>query len=206
MRDRWDAFASQTNVSRETLDRLETYVALLRRWNAKINLVSKQSLDDVWDRHILDSAQLWALVSPSAKNAIDLGSGGGFPGAILAIMGAHTGFEMTLVESDQRKCAFLRSVARETGADFKVKTARIEQLADADADVVTARALAPLPALLEYSHGLLATGGRCLFLKGETADREIEDALETWTFDCKRYPSKTDEKAVILSIGDIERV
>lgn len=200
------SFADHTNVSRETLERLEIYVALLTKWNRKINLVSPATINDVWSRHIQDSAQLAEYFTDDVRKVYDLGSGAGFPGAVLAILMHGAGLEFVLVESDQRKSAFLRTISRDTGVNFSVVTARIEELKPDTADLITARALAPLSKLLEYSRHLCGPDGRCLFLKGASAEEEIQDALETWTFDCKRYQSKTDKKAVVLNIGDIERV
>lgn len=201
------AFADQGNVSRETLERLDTYADLLERWTSKINLVSKNTLTQLWTRHFLDSAQLLEL-APEGNTWVDLGSGGGFPGAVVAVIGAELRPEMsvTLIEADQRKAAFLRTVLRETGIRGRVIASRIENLEPLGADILSARALAPLDQLLGFAERHLAQRGRAVFMKGEKADEEIAEALERWRFDCERYVSKTDKDAVILSIGDIERV
>lgn len=202
------AFADHTNVSRETLARLDTYADLLVRWTRKINLVSASSLSSLWTRHFLDSAQLMSLAPEDSKTWADLGSGGGFPGAVVAVlaMESRPGLRVTLVEADQRKAAFLRTVLRETGAPGTVIPERIEKVAPLKADVVSARALAPLNDLLGYAKRHLGKNGRALFLKGEKGADELTEALEHWRFHCETYTSKTDAEAVILSIGDIQRV
>lgn len=195
-------FQSCADVSRETMDRLEVYADLLIRWTKKINLVSPSTLTNLWQRHFLDSAQLLPFVDD--KKWLDVGSGGGFPGAVLAIMSPKASF--TLVESDQRKATFLRTVSRETGADFQVLSERIEAIEPENADRMTARALAPLPDLLKIAERHLHANGRAFFLKGANVQHEINQALDHWTFDCETYPSKTNEDSVILSIGNIKRV
>lgn len=195
------------DVSRETLERMNVYAGLLRRWNSKINLVSKNSLQDLWDRHIMDSVQLYDLRPEHSRRWVDLGSGGGFPGAVIAILAKEDAPELsvTLVESDQRKAAFLRTVSRETGAHFDVLAARIEDLDPLHADILSARALAPLATLLGYGKRHLAEGGVAIFPKGANASQEVDVALETWRFDCQTYQSQTDKDAVVLKIGEIER-
>lgn len=208
MSDDAAAFGRRFDVSRETTGRLEIYADLLRRWNPKINLVSKSTIANLWARHMLDSAQIFGLAPDSAQTWGDLGSGGGFPGAVVAIMAQELrpGMSVTLIESDQRKATFLRTVARETGTAFAVRAERIEATEPLAADVISARALAPLTDLLFFAKRHLALGGVAIFPKGANARNEIAAALETWRFDCETYPSETDEEAVILKIGDIERV
>ena len=203
-----DAFTKHVNVSRETLLRLQKYEGLLRRWNPKINLVSPNTLDHAWTRHFLDSAQLLSLAPQRARVWMDLGSGGGFPGAVVAIMAAEAMPEMnvTLVEADQRKAAFLRAVSRETGVGFTVIPRRIEDVPPMNADVVSARALAPLRRLLAYAEPQLSSGGVALFPKGENVQSELDEALEAWTFDCEIHRSKAGTNSAILKIGEIERV
>jgi len=197
-----DEFRAKVDVSRETFERLEAYAELLTVWNKRINLVSPKSLEQLWTRHFLDSAQLFHL-GEGAKHWVDLGSGGGFPGAVIAIM-AGDEMKTTLIESDQRKASFLRALARETTA-FDVVSARIEKAKPQNADVVSARALAPLNILLEYVSRHLRSDGRAILPKGQKAETEIRDALEHWRFGCETYPSKTDPNAVVLTIGDIKR-
>lgn len=200
------AFAAKRDVSRETLERLAQYHALLRKWNPKINLVAPNTLDQAWKRHFQDSAQLYEF-APEKGHWVDLGSGGGFPGAVIGILAAdRPELKVTLVESDQRKSAFLRTVARETRADFKVVSERIESTEPLNADILSARALASVNVLLEFAERHLSPKGNALFLKGRKAEVEVAEALENWAFDCETWPSETDPEAVILKIGGIERV
>lgn len=195
------------DVSRETIERLNTYKALLLRWNKKINLVAPGTIEDAWRRHFLDSAQLVDLAGIPGHWA-DLGSGGGFPGMVAAIImherSPNTAF--TLIESDQRKAVFLRTVARETAIPVSVKADRIESAPPAAADIVSARALAPLDALLGYCARHLADGGKALLLKGDSHLVEIEKAQKNWQFQVERIPSRTQENAVVLIIEGIARV
>lgn len=195
-------FQSLFGVPRETLDRLAAYEALLRKWNPTINLVSRTTLADAWARHFADSAQLFALVPPGTHTLVDLGSGAGFPGLVLAILGVP---EVHLVESDQRKGAFLREVARATGAPVTVHTARIEAAKVPPADVVSARALADLSDLLPMAVRILKPGGICLFPKGKTAADELTRAGDSWTMRVERFPSRTDPAATLLRLSDISR-
>lgn len=196
------------NVSRETMGRLETYVTLLEKWNPKINLVSRSTLAEIWDRHIVDSGQLLRLAPENAKKWVDIGSGGGFPGLVIAILSKelHPERYVTLVESDQRKCAFLRTVARETGCDVSVLAERVEKMAPLDADILSARALADLPALLSFASLHLNENGTCLFPKGMNWEKEVEAAQDSWRFDYEAIRSETSQDAVILRINGIEHV
>lgn len=202
------AFARAFDVSRETLERLEAYADLLRRWTVRINLVSKSTLDALWERHFTDSAQLLPLGPDSAQRWTDLGSGGGFPGLVIAILAAETrpDLRVTLIESDRRKAEFLRTVARETGISTEVIAGRAEEVPGTAADVVSARALAPLKSLLPLAERHLAPGGVALLPKGAGYRQELDEALETWAFDCDNIPSRTEPGAVILKVGDIRRV
>ncbi len=196
-----EAFQQATAVSRETLEKLERYEALLRKWNRAINLVGKGTLSDPWRRHFLDSAQLMEHLpeNPAGKRLkiVDLGSGAGFPGMVLAVMGAG---EVHLIESDQRKAAFLREVSRETGAGAVIHAERIEDVAPFPADLVTARALAPLGDLLSFAEPFLAPEGRCLFLKGKSAEEELTLAAREWKMSVERHPSRSDPEAQLLDI------
>jgi len=196
------------DVSRETRERLEIYAGLLSKWNPKINLVSASTIPGMWTRHFLDSAQILALANESTALWADLGTGGGFPGLIVAIMAKESrpGMQVICVESDQRKAAFLRTVIAETGISARVVARRIEELEPLGADVVSARALAPLPVLLGYAAPHLVKGGEAIFLKGAGYQKEVNEALERWSFELDTYPSKTDPDAIILKIGDIRRV
>jgi 16S rRNA (guanine527-N7)-methyltransferase len=206
-----DAFNREFSVSRETVDRLEVYVDLLRRWQKSVNLVAPNTLDDVWHRHIADSAQLWPLIPARAARLVDLGSGAGFPGLVLAILARPRPHPLavTLVEADQRKAAFLREAARLTSTPVDILCARIEaeatQIRLKPADIVTARALAPLSDLLGMALPALSMNARGLFLKGRQARQEIEDAGRHWTFSHTLVPSRTDAEASIVDVSLLRR-
>lgn len=197
-----DAFQKATGVSRETLERLAVYETLLKKWQKTINLVGPRTLDDAWGRHFLDSAQLHPLLPESAKVLVDLGSGAGFPGLVLAIMGVP---EVHLIESDVRKCAFLREAARATGAPVTVHTKRIEAVQGLRADVVTARALAPLTDLLNWAAPFLGEQGVALFLKGQNVEDELTDTTKYWKMQTERFDSVTDSSGSILRLSGIVR-
>ena len=190
-------------VSRETQTMLERYVELLLQWNRTINLISRKDEAVVWDRHIVDSLALMPLLPPDFTHAVDLGSGGGLPGIVLAIC---TGKPFHLVESDQRKCAFLREAARALDLRVTVHAARIEAVHLPPAPLITARALAPLTVLLGWSARLLAPGGICVFPKGRSVDEELTAAVSEWHMKVESVTSPTDHAARILRISEIERV
>lgn len=206
--DSVDRLISTFDVSRETLERLEVFDALLKKWNPAINLVSKRTLDEVWTRHILDSAQLFAKADAKTKAWADLGSGGGFPGLVIAILALQKAPEMrvVLIESDQRKATFLRAVVRELSLNAEVLADRIEAISPMGADVVSARALAPLPQLLEYAARHLAPSGCALFPKGATWKDEVQQAKDLWNFELEAVPSLTEPSATILKLKGISRV
>ena len=200
-------FRKATDVSRETLARLEHYVSLLTKWQRAINLVSRASLSDVWRRHMLDSAQLKAMAPASAKTWIDLGSGAGFPGLVLAIMGSG---DYHLIESDGRKCAFLHEVARQTDAPVQIHNCRIEdfagsQLCPPTVDVITARALAATEALLELAQPLASQDTVCLFQKGQDVDNELTNLQKNSNIIIEKLPSATNPDSVVLRIGGLGR-
>jgi 16S rRNA (guanine(527)-N(7))-methyltransferase RsmG len=182
---------------------LEAYVALLARWNPRINLVSPRDLPRLWERHIADAAQLAPLIPPGTTRIADLGSGAGLPGLILAIV---TGIDTHLVERDQRKAAFLREAARETAAPATIHAADAAMLTPLGAEVVTARALAPLPVLLPLAVRHLRPGGALLFPKGAAAEAELTAAAPAWTMRIERFPSRTDPAATILRLSEVARV
>jgi 16S rRNA (guanine527-N7)-methyltransferase len=196
-----------TNVSRETLERLSIYVELIEKWNPRINLVSKSSLTEIWDRHIWDSAQIQDIAAEGDIWA-DFGSGGGMPAIILAIFAKELcpNRRFHLVESDQRKCAFLRNVIRELKLDAAVSASRIEELKPLNADIISARALTDLTGLLGFVERHSVDGGVAIFPKGETWEKEIEKAQEFWSFQCEEIRSKTNTSAAILKIKEIARV
>lgn len=175
---------SVCTVSRETIDRLEVYAGLLEKWNSTINLVSKNTINQMWKRHFLDSAQLWPHIPSETKTLVDIGSGAGFAGLVLAIIGMEKSPNMkfTLIESDSRKCAFMRNVSRETNINVEIITKRIEEVDDLKADVVTARALATVSQLLDYSKNILKKKGICLFLKGDACASELIEAKKSMDF------------------------
>jgi 16S rRNA (guanine(527)-N(7))-methyltransferase RsmG len=197
-----DEFREIAGPSATDVERLSAYLALLQRWQRRINLVGASTLVDPWRRHVLDSAQLAPLLPPDSRRLIDLGSGAGFPGLVLAIL---TSARVCLVEIDVRKCAFLFEAARVTGATVEIKNARIESLAPAGYDVVSARALAPLHKLLEYAGKLLAPNGSCLFLKGRNWGVELTRAAKSWKMRATPIPSWSDPTAVVLKIDDLSR-
>jgi 16S rRNA (guanine527-N7)-methyltransferase len=188
------------DVPRETRERLAAYVALLLHWQRTINLISPRDTEQIWTRHIADSLQLLPLIPPGMDRAIDLGSGAGLPGLVLAIA---TGLRFDLVEADHRKAAFLREAARVTGASATIHAIRIEAASLAPAHLVTARALAPLGTLLGWASPLLAPGGICLFPKGRGAEDELTAAAAQWHMLVHRTPSRTDKSATILRISEI---
>jgi len=198
-----EAFREATGVSRETLDRLTIYLTLLRKWTAKINLVAPESLQDPWRRHFLDSAQISRLLPAAPTRVADLGSGAGFPGMVLAILGCG---DVHLVESDRRKAQFLREVSRETAAAATVHNARIEELSPLSAAVVTARALAPLDRLLDYVVRHLADDGLALLPKGRGWQAELAAAGQGWTFTATPHQSRSDSEARLLALTGVRRV
>ena len=211
------AFAAAFSVSRETLARFETYERILIQWQKAVNLVSPASLEHLWHRHFADSAQLARLVPRDAHHLVDLGSGGGFPGLVLAILmeerRLQTGVRsprITLVESDQRKGAFLREAARTVGVAVEILSKRIEsretQLTVGAVDVVTARAFAPLDRLLTWAAGLFGPDTVGLFLKGRDVTTEMEDARRVFGFDAELVPSLTDPEGRIAVVRHLSRL
>jgi 16S rRNA (guanine527-N7)-methyltransferase len=196
-----EAFATRFDVSRETLALLSAYTALLEQWQLRINLVSPATLPDIWHRHILDSAQLvpYLPVVPARQRCqiLDIGSGAGFPGLVLAILGAG---DVQLVESDQRKAVFLQTVIRELGLSASVRNQRIETLPACQPDVITARALAALPKLMMLIKSQLHKGLTCLFLKGASVNEELTNFQTYSTMIPKLYPSVTNDNGVIVKL------
>ena len=197
-----EEFAAATGVSRETLARLTAYVGLLTDWNERHNLVSRASLNEVWQRHMLDSAQLAPLIPPEAKTLADLGSGAGFPGLILAILlqGRET---VTLFEATRKKADFLRAAADRLGLAVAVRNERIEEAGRAVFDVLTARACAPLPELLEYAQHFAGPRTVCLFLKGQNVGVELTGAGKSWRMKVREHPSITHPFGVVLEIREL---
>ncbi|MEX2647869.1 MAG: 16S rRNA (guanine(527)-N(7))-methyltransferase RsmG [Alphaproteobacteria bacterium] len=196
-----DIAAELGNVSRETLDRLEAFIDVLLTWQTRINLIGCGTIPDVWRRHVLDSAQLMPLIAPTSRRLVDVGSGAGFPGLVLAILGAQ-GVE--LVEASQKTCAFLAEAVRVTGAEATIVCARSEALPRAPADTVTARAVAPLPRLIELVRPLIGPGTRCLFLKGASVETELTKTHKMWKMAATTVPSRTDPGGRIVVIEDLK--
>lgn len=201
--------AVEAAVSRETFRRLGLIVELLRKWQKTINLVAPATLSEVWSRHIADSLQLINHVAADSARWVDLGSGGGFPGLVVAAaLSERPGADVHLVESDTRKSAFLREVARVAELPVTVHAQRIEQVAQMLApgtEVVSARALAPLPKLLELAEPFLAAGALGVFPKGRDAERELTEARKGWTLDCDLRASVSDREARVLLVRSARR-
>lgn len=200
--DPFQILNSHFTVSRETFDRLKIYHDLLLKWQSKINLVSNNSIGDSWTRHFLDSLQLTKFLPPSDSIIIDVGSGSGFPGMVLSIVGIKN---IHLVDSDAKKISFLQEVKRLTGAGAVIRHGRIENLEFKNCGVVMARAVSGLSTLLEQCSRFVSHETICLFPKGKNYAMEIEDAKREWRFDCDVLSSVTDESAAILRIANLQR-
>lgn len=197
-------FAAEFAVSRQTAARLEAYDACLLDWSARHNLIARSTLEERWDRHFRDSAQLFALVPPDAKNLVDLGSGAGFPGLVLAAMGESRGLRVTLVESIGKKAAFLNAAIDAMGiANARVIPARIESLKLARPDVITARALANLSKLCGYAYEIGGETALCIFPKGQDVASELTEAAKCWHMEVERRASLTHPDSAILLIRNL---
>mgnify|MGYP001367038055 CR=1 FL=1 len=185
------------NVSRETLCQFEAYLALLEKWQRRINLVADSTMANVWQRHILDSAQLVKFYPPNTKKVLDVGSGAGFPGLVLAIMG---NVEVDLVESDHRKAVFLSTVVRSLGLPAKIHNQRIETLPNLAPDVITARALAPVSILMKLIENQISLDTVCLFLKGASVEDELTELQTYSTIVSLKHPSLSSANGVVLEL------
>jgi len=199
------AFQQAAGVSDEVLARLEVYVALLGKWQAKINLVGRDSLKDVWRRHILDSTQLQPLLLPGAEIVADIGSGAGLPGFVLAMITEPGGPEFHLIESNARKCAFLREANRITEAGAIIHHARAEDMLNFKADIVVARAVSSLEKLLEYAKPMLKKDGQCLFLKGKKWREELTNSQKNWIINESMTQSLSDPSGMVLKLEGLVR-
>jgi len=197
-----EEFAAATGVSRETLARLARYADLLRDWNARHNLVSPKSLEDLWRRHFWDSAQLVPLVPEDARTLADLGSGAGFPGLVLAEL-LRNRVRVTLHDATAKKCAFLAAAAETMDLPVAVENKRMEDIAPKPFDVVTARACAPLSKLLGYAQNFSGPGSVNLFLKGQNVGSELTEAHKYWNIKVRQIPSLTDPSGVILELREL---
>ncbi|MEM9739587.1 MAG: 16S rRNA (guanine(527)-N(7))-methyltransferase RsmG [Pseudomonadota bacterium] len=202
LRSREDVL-SEFNVSRETTQRLDAIVETLDFWRQRVNLIGPREWPVIWTRHIADSLQLLPFIG-SARSIVDLGSGAGFPGLVIAAE-RHQAAEVTLVESVGKKCGFLRAASRAAGLSVEVKPLRIEHLEPFPADVVVARALASLPKLLEYASKWTDRGAFCVFPKGESAEDELTEARQRWIFSLDVMPSRTSPSGQILKLTEVQR-
>ena len=200
-----DDFAAEYGVSRETLRRLTAFDDLLLDWSARHNLVARSTIEDRWERHYRDSAQLYALIPERAKTLFDLGSGAGFPGLVLAAMGEARGLDVTLVESIGKKAAFLQAaLAAMPLSNVRVITQRVESIAITPPDVVTARALAQLPKLLSYAHEIATEKTVLILPKGQDVEGELTEAAKSWHMKVEKRPSVTSPGSTILVIRNLQ--
>lgn len=191
------------DVSRETISRLEIYVSELLKWQERINLIGPSTADDVWKRHIIDSLHLLPLIQTSETSLLDLGSGAGLPGLILAVAGIR---HVTLVESDSKKCAFLREAARITHTPLNIENCRIEKLSPKPFEVITSRALAPLGKLLELCECFTDSETICLFPKGKNYSNELDDAMKQWGFEYIKHSGAPGGDGFVLEIRRLRRL
>ncbi len=196
------ALGPEFGVDAAVAERLEIFAAHLEKWQKAINLIGPKTLPQLWERHILDSLQLVPLIPADAKTLVDVGSGAGFPGLVLALLDR---WDVHLVESDTRKSVFLRDAARLCGIATTVHTRRVETLDEPKAEVITARALAPVAELLALTEGLRTDRTVHLFPKGRGAQAELTEAAKTWTLAVETTPSLTDDEAVVLKIAKVHR-
>ena len=195
------------NVSRETFERLKTCQRLLNEWQEKFNLVSRNTLEDAWNRHFLDSAQLFKFIPESAKTLYDLGSGAGFPGMVLAVMAAEKTpyLNISLIESTSKKTLYLNELKKQTGVNVNIINDRIENLVPTKVDVITSRALTALDNLLGYAYRFCKPSTVCIFPKGKKYAEEIEEARKHWTFDCQIENSEQSDEGKILIITNLHK-
>ena len=194
-------FARELGVARETVSRLSTYVEILTIRNQQLNLVAESTMQQVWRRHILDSAQLVEQIPLSTKSIVDLGSGAGFPGMVLAIvLSERPGLKVHLIESIQKKCRFLDEVAEATQTPVQVHWTRAEAVKNLRADVITARAVAPLDKLLKLAYPYFRPSSTGLFLKGKSLSHELTLASKSWKLDSTPVPSRSDPSGIVLRV------
>ena len=198
-------FMEKYNVSRETFEQLKTYESLLREWQNKFNLVSNSSLEDCWNRHFVDSAQLFKYIPKEAKTLVDFGSGAGFPGMVLAIMAKEKTpyLKVSLIESITKKTLYLNEVKKICQVDVEIINQRIENIKKEKVDVITSRAMTSLDNLFNYTKNFASTKTTCIFPKGKKYAEEIEEAKKHWSFDCQIFDSETSEEGKILVISHL---
>ncbi len=196
------------DVSRETLLKLRAYEASLQEWQNKFNLVSKSSLDDAWNRHFIDSMQLFKFIPQSAQSLYDFGSGAGFPGMVLAIMAADKTpyLKVSLIESIGKKTLYLKHVSEICSVNVEIFNQRIESLPKNKVDVITSRAMTSLSDLLGYAYPFCKKETVCIFPKGKKHQEEIDEAKKHWQFECQIHPSETSSEGVILVITKLAKL
>lgn len=200
-----DSVLKQLNLPEKAVEKLDKYVDLLEREQAKMNLVGASTLPIVWTRHVLDSAQLFDQIKPDDKTVLDFGSGAGFPALVLAIMDVGQKHDFRLIESDGKKCAFLNKVISECGLRATVFNERIEKMEKFGADLITARALASLDKLLKYAFPFFKKTTRCLFMKGAKASEEIDAARRKYDFRLEKIQSVTSAEGTILLLSEVKK-
>ena len=198
----------ELDVSRETLDALKYFEDLVVLWNPAINLISNSSISDLWSRHIIDSAQLFLFTLPDEGLWLDVGSGGGFPGIVVSIIAKELApsLRVVLVESDNRKCVFLRTVIRELGLSVKVINDRIENVKLDDVVYLSARALRNLNSLLFIVENNVSRETVCVFPKGRSYKKELVESQKNWKFDFNLIDSNTSEDSKVIVLKGLERV
>ena len=194
-----------TNVSRETLERITVVLSVLGQWSKTHNLIGPAERQHLWRRHVLDSVQMWKHRMNDTDNWLDMGSGSGFPGLVIGCCARESNGHVTLVESVSKKASFLRSAARKAELPVDVISDRVENVSRETVNVVSARALAALPQLLEYAFPHLDDGGRCVFLKGREVELEIQEAKKSWVFDHETHQSLSDDQGCVLVIRELKR-
>lgn len=201
-------FMEKYSVSRETYDRLKTYQSLLTEWQEKFNLVSNNSLNDAWERHFVDSVQLWKFIPKNARNILDFGSGAGFPGMVLAVVAKEKTpyLKVSLVESISKKTLYLKEVADKLGVNVEVINDRIENIPAQKADVITSRAMTSLNGLLGYAYRFCKPDTICIFPKGKKYAEELAEAHRHWKFKCRIEPSEISEEGRILIVSNLSKI
>ncbi|MDR3425217.1 MAG: 16S rRNA (guanine(527)-N(7))-methyltransferase RsmG [Alphaproteobacteria bacterium] len=205
MNQEQQTFLDAYPVPHETIHRLTAYQDMLISWNEKFNLVAASTLPHIWMRHFLDSAQLMSFIPDTASTLADMGTGAGFPGLVLAIMaqGKNKNLHIHAIESTGKKADFLQAVVDELKLNVTIRRERVEAIADLKADIITARALKPLPELLKYANRLIHKDSLCLFLKGKSLSEELTQARKYWTFDAETHQSQSDESGSVLVLREL---